>query len=54
MGKEIKSLLDVKGQPTGEYNIELNTNEFETNSGVFLLKLKAGNSTVTKKLLIVK
>jgi hypothetical protein len=54
MGKEVSSLINTKKQPAGEYYIRLNATEFDKNSGVYLLKLEAGNDITMKKLVVVK
>jgi hypothetical protein len=54
MGNEMVSIINAKQQPAGEYKVQINTNEFNSNSGVYLLKLKAGNVIITKKLVVVR
>jgi hypothetical protein len=53
-GKEIANLIDSKQQSAGEYKIQLNTNEFGGNPGIYFLRLVAVNGITTKKMVVVK
>ena len=51
LGREIKTLVN-KEQPPGNYEVELNGTDLP--SGIYFYKLKAGNFTQTKKMILLK
>ena len=53
MGSEITTLVN-KELHAGEYNIPFDASGLNLSSGVYFYSLKAGNHSLTKKLLLLK
>lgn len=53
LGREIAELVNTFRE-SGDYNIELNSNEYALSSGMYYYKLTAGSFTDVKKLVVLK
>jgi hypothetical protein len=53
MGERVITVVNDR-QQAGSYNYRLNANESGLSTGVYLLKFKAGNTSITQKLIQMK